>query len=193
MNSQDSSHGSSSALHSSAGIMTADEKVLMDLSTLEKQVDACRALLSAPEMKKPEDVDGNDVLLAYVGFLEACVPRMEQLIEAALSSGALGESTVEKVLLMNDILNKTLEDCENPSKVTDAAPAPTAAAAAAAASAADANFDPFGVAGSSNESNFANLPGEVDPFVSLTSNQPAADTSASGDPFDLLGKEQSDK
>ena len=195
MNSEEPANGSPSASTASARIMTADEKVSTDLATLEKQVDACRALLSAPDMKKAEDVDGNEVLLAYVGFLEACVPRMEQLVETALSTGALGESTVEKIFIMNDRLNKTLEDCDHPSRVTDTAPAPTSTGtasgsgtASAAAPADDANFDPFGVA----ESNTSAAPGEVDPFASPASQQPADATSASDDPFDLLAKERAE-
>mmetsp|Transcript_27295 Transcript_27295/g.55045 ORF Transcript_27295/g.55045 Transcript_27295/m.55045 type:complete len:207 (-) Transcript_27295:4922-5542(-) len=197
MNSEEPTNGSTPASPESGRTMTADEKVSTDLATLEQQVDACRALLSAPDMKKAEDVDDNEVLLAYVGFLEACVPRMEQLIETALSTGALGEGTVEKIFIMNDRLNKTLDDCDHPSTVTDTAPAPTgtasasgsaSASASAAAPADDANFDPFGIA----ESNTSAAPAEVDPFASPAPQQQPPGASASDDPFDLLAKERAE-
>lgn len=177
--------------------MTADEKVMADLSTLSDQIDACRRMLAAPDMKTSADVDGNETLLVYVGFLEACVSRMKQLVEGALSTGALGENTIEKVFLMNDRLNKTLEDCDDPSKVTEEAAAPAAAAAAAAAATvppADDMFDPFGETSDTSA--------EVDPFASpaaaaatptsstATAAAATTSTSAADDPFDLLAKER---
>ena len=173
--------------------MTPDEKVNADLNTLSEQIDAARALLAAPECNTASDVDGNETLLVYVGFLEACVPRMEQLVEGALG-GKVGEETLEKILLLNDRLNRTLDDCDNPSAVTvdtegaASAAAPAAAAAAPAPAATDDNFDPFGDTdlSSSAAPTPASAPApavadEDDPFASLAAAKPAANSA--DDPF----------
>ena len=177
-------------------VMTPDEKVNADLNTLSEQIDAARALLAAPDCNTASDVDANETLLVYVGFLEACVPRMEQLVEGALG-GKVGEETLEKILLLNDRLNRTLDDCDDPSTVTvdteGAAPAAAAAAAPAAAAAAaaapasvDDNFDPFGDTDLSSSAAPTSAPvpavaDEDDPFASLAAAKPAANST--DDPF----------
>ena len=173
--------------------MTPDEKVNADLNTLSEQIDAARALLAAPECNTAADVDANETLLVYVGFLEACVPRMEQLVEGALG-GKVGEETLEKILLLNDRLNRTLDDCDNPSAVAvdtegaASAAAPAAAAAAPAPAAADDNFDPFGDTDLSSSAAPTPAPApapavadEDDPFASLAAAKPAANSA--DDPF----------
>ena len=85
-----------------------DVKVLTDLSTLEEQIDLCQTMLSAER-----DVDSDEALLAVIGFLEACVPRMVELIQAGMQ-GALREKALEKCFLVNDRLCRTLEDCDEP-------------------------------------------------------------------------------
>ena len=180
---QDSSSSSAAAAPAAKRTMTPDEKVNADLATLSDQIDAARSLLSAPDCNTSSDVDANETLLVYVGFLEACVPRMEQLVEGALG-GKVGEETLEKILLLNDRLNRTLDDCDNPSAVMAEAEGACAAAAAAPAEAApatsDDNFDPFGETMAAS----AALPAaadEDDPFASLAAAKPApADSS---DPF----------
>jgi hypothetical protein len=111
---------------------------------------------------------------------------MEQLVEGALG-GKVGEGTLEKILLLNDRLNRTLDDCDNPSAVLAEAEGACAAAAAAPAEKAPAtsdgtsNFDPFGetTAASAVPPTAAD---EDDPFASLAAAKPApADTS--DDPF----------
>ena len=176
--------------------MTPDEKVNADLNTLSEQIDAARALLAAPDCNTASDVDANETLLVYLGFLEACVPRMEQLVEGALG-GKVGEETLEKILLLNDRLNRTLDDCDNPSAVTvdtegsasaAAAAAPAAAAAAAAPATSDDNFDPFGDADLSSSAAPTSAPAPApavadddDPFASLAAAKPAANSA--DDPF----------
>mmetsp|Transcript_8622 Transcript_8622/g.24186 ORF Transcript_8622/g.24186 Transcript_8622/m.24186 type:complete len:169 (-) Transcript_8622:322-828(-) len=167
--------------------MTPNEKVNADLFTLSEQIDAVRALLSAPDCNTASDVDANETLLVYVGFLEACVPRMEQLVEGALG-GKVGEETFEKILLLNDQLNRTLDDCDNPSVVTadtEGASAAAAAPAAAAPATSDDNFDPFGETDLSTPAAApAAVPAvadEDDPFASLVAAKPAAHSS--DDPF----------
>ena len=55
----------------------ADTKVLTDLKTLSDQIDLCVEMLKEQNGK----VDtSNDALLGVIGFLEACVPRMVELV-----------------------------------------------------------------------------------------------------------------
>ena len=130
------------------GDLSPDEKVLEDVSSVSEQISLARSILSSTDMKTPSDVDKNEALLGVIGFLEACAPRMVQLIEAGMI-GALKESTVEKILMENDRLQTTLEACEDPSKVVgeaqqDGSDGGTAEPAAAVVSATTEDFDPFG-------------------------------------------------
>merc|ERR1711862_839878 len=75
----------------------------------------------------------NEALLGVIGFLESCVPRMVELVEAA-AQGILLESTLETCLSVNDRLLKVLSDCEGNSSSTnyDSKPSHIPPAAAAA-------------------------------------------------------------
>ena len=85
---------------------TPDEKILTDLSTLTDQIALCQSMLS-----HSTTLDSNEALLQVIGFLEACVPRMVELIEAA-AMGDLSESTLEECLSVNDKLTNILGDVE---------------------------------------------------------------------------------
>lgn len=114
----------------------ADTKVLSDLKTLSDQIDLCVEMVKEQNGK----IDStNDALLGVIGFLEACVPRMVELVEAA-AQGILLESTLETCLSVNDRLLKVLSDCEGnaDSKPSYAQPA---AAAAAAKPSTDVDLD----------------------------------------------------
>jgi len=89
----------------------------------------------------PSTLAANEALLTVIGFLEASVPRMVELIEAA-AQGALKEGTFEECLVVNDRLTNVLADVEKePGERRPLTPAaassPVAAAAAAASSAGD--------------------------------------------------------
>jgi len=71
-------------------------------------------------------IDGDEALLQVIGFLEACVPRMVELIEAA-AQGALTPETFEECLVVNDKLANILSDVEKDPK--DRQPIVPAAAA----------------------------------------------------------------
>ena len=68
--------------------MKPDEKILSDLSTLNEQIALTQSMLVNAGPLSSITNDTNEALLTVVGFLEACVPRMMELIEAA-ASGAL--------------------------------------------------------------------------------------------------------
>ena len=65
-----------------------DEKILSDLSTLNEQISLAQSMLVNAGPLSSITNDTNEALLTVIGFLEACVPRMVELIEAA-ASGAL--------------------------------------------------------------------------------------------------------
>jgi len=58
-----------------------DEKIMHDLSTLSDQILLCQSMLSATTTASSSTPD--EALLTVIGYLEACVPRMIDLIEAA--------------------------------------------------------------------------------------------------------------
>jgi len=89
-----------------------DAKVLKDLSILSEQINLCRNMLHPGDNCKV-DIDTNDTLKAVIGFLEACVPRMLQLIQDGMQ-GAIAEETMVKCLEVNDALTITLECLDNP-------------------------------------------------------------------------------
>ena len=104
-----------------------DQKIKQDLTTLSEQITLCQSMLA--QCSTPSSIDANESLLSVIGFLEACVPRMVELIEAA-ASGALAEETFEACLLVNDRLTNVLADLDKDPK--DRTPLTSTASAASA-------------------------------------------------------------
>mmetsp|Transcript_4445 Transcript_4445/g.8550 ORF Transcript_4445/g.8550 Transcript_4445/m.8550 type:complete len:296 (+) Transcript_4445:143-1030(+) len=90
-----------------------DTKVLQDLSTVIEKINLCTTMLHP--LNSTQEVDQDESLLTIIGFLEACVPRVRELIEAGMT-GALQEDTVVKCLAVNDSLCQVLEFVEHPEK-----------------------------------------------------------------------------
>lgn len=88
-----------------------DEKVKRDLETVQEKINLATAMLEP--LNSSAEVDANEALLSVIGFLEACVPRVRELVEAGMS-GALQEDTLVKCLGINDNLLQILEFVENP-------------------------------------------------------------------------------
>lgn len=114
---------------------TVDAKIVQDLEEVSEKMDLLDGLLKSR--------DNQEALLGAIGYLEACAPRMVELVEAA-AQGALSESVLMKCLEVNDRLTKQLEDLDDsvaPMKTHDTPPvsasaetattAPPSAAAAA--------------------------------------------------------------
>jgi hypothetical protein len=122
-----SSHSSSSSgTTGNAAASNPDQKVLTDLSTLSDQIKLCQSMLA----QAGSSIDGDEALLTVIGFLEACVPRMVELIEAA-AQGALKPETFEECLVVNDKLTTILSDVDKDPK--DRQPIVEVAASASAA------------------------------------------------------------
>lgn len=88
-----------------------DEKVKRDLATVQEKINLATAMLEP--LHSSAEVDANEALLSVIGFLEACIPRVRELVEAGMS-GALQEDTLVKCLGINDNLLQLLEFVENP-------------------------------------------------------------------------------
>lgn len=127
-----SSHSSSIGTAGNAAASNPDQKVLTDLTTLTDQITLCQSMLA----QAGSSIDGDEALLTVIGFLEACVPRMVELIEAA-AQGALKPETFEECLVVNDKLTTILSDVDKDPKDRQ----PIVEVAAAASSSASATTD----------------------------------------------------
>mmetsp|Transcript_12645 Transcript_12645/g.15949 ORF Transcript_12645/g.15949 Transcript_12645/m.15949 type:complete len:232 (+) Transcript_12645:159-854(+) len=125
----------SSSMGSETNNSDPDTKVMTDLDTLTEQITLCSEMLKEKHGKVD---DSDEALLGVIGFLEACAPRMVELVEAA-AQGELKESTLMKCLEINDRLLKVLSECdsegggEGDSATASAAVAGTGCGSAAAA------------------------------------------------------------
>ena len=118
-----SSHSSTGGTNENAAASNPDQKISTDLETLKDQINLCRSMLA----QAGSSIDGDEALLTVIGFLEACVPRLVELIEAA-AQGALKPETFEACLQVNDQLTNILSDVEKDPK--DRQPIVQAASAA---------------------------------------------------------------
>ena len=90
---------------------TVDNKVLADLDQLVEKMDLCDSMLRPGGGDPAPSVQKDEALLSVIGFLEACAPRMVELVEAA-AVGAVSEHVLMKCLEVNDRLSKSLADID---------------------------------------------------------------------------------
>lgn len=123
------------------------DKLRQDLVAVEEKIKLCREML--PESP---GIEHDEALSEVVGFLEACQPRLSDLIEAGMQD-ILSEDILSHTLHVFDELQKTLEAerTGTPIPPTSPAPAPASAspedvvaAAASGAAAASAALDLMG-------------------------------------------------
>mmetsp|Transcript_9973 Transcript_9973/g.11954 ORF Transcript_9973/g.11954 Transcript_9973/m.11954 type:complete len:206 (-) Transcript_9973:156-773(-) len=112
---------------------TVDAKIQADISTLVEKMDLCQSMIRPGDGSPTPSLKNNETLLAVVGFLEACAPRMVELVEAG-SQGALSEEVLIQCLEVNDRLQKQLADIETVS-LTESAATTTAASVSSPAAA----------------------------------------------------------
>lgn len=84
--------------------MNINTKIHNDLQIVVDKMNGCETLLQTSSGATQE-------LLAVVGFLEACQPRMVELVEAA-AQGALSEHVLMECLDVNDRLTNILNDVD---------------------------------------------------------------------------------
>lgn len=87
---------------------------MSDLSTVQEKITLCQSMLV--NIQFTSQIDTDESLLAIIGFLEACVPRVRELINTGMT--LLKEETLTKCFLVNDELCKILEYVEHPEKLT---------------------------------------------------------------------------
>lgn len=83
----------------------ANEKILEDLELVHEQMTLCNSLLLKRESE-------DRALLAVIGFLEACLDRLEELV--VCNHSELSEETTQICLTTYDRLIMTLEKCDSP-------------------------------------------------------------------------------
>jgi hypothetical protein len=88
---------------------TVDRKIQTDLGSLVEKMDLCDKMLRPGGGDPAPSVVKDEVLMQVIGFLEACAPRMLELVDAA-AQGAVGEETLMTCLEVNDRLIKQLAD-----------------------------------------------------------------------------------
>jgi hypothetical protein len=98
-----SQHSNSITVVNNDIITDANVKITQDLQTVTQKINLCKALLSH------HSTSSDERLLTTASFLEACAPRMIELIEAG-SQGFLSEATVIQCLEVNDELCKILSE-----------------------------------------------------------------------------------
>ena len=156
----------------------ADSKILSDLAMLTEKMDLCDSMLN-PGAADPKLSMQSEAMLAVIGFLEACAPRMVELVEAA-ATGALSELVFAECLSANDRLQKLLSDVET-AAMTETTASTTAASAPPAADDAADNMEDlfFGESVPATASAFGKTTGEEEE----DSKQPAIGPSSSNDEF----------
>jgi hypothetical protein len=113
-----------------------DAKIMADLDMLMEKMDLAESMLRPGADGSPApSVVQDDACKKVIGFLEACAPRMVELVEAA-AQGAVKDAVLMKALDVNDRLTKQLADIDTIA-LTET-PASTTAAAAPAGSSTDA-------------------------------------------------------
>jgi len=104
---------SSSASRSST--MEADTKISNDLVVLKEKMDLLENMLDPPDAASPKlSVKTNETMKSAIGYLDACGPRMIELVTACTSTrlGVLSEEIFGEVLGCNDRLQKLLTDVD---------------------------------------------------------------------------------
>jgi hypothetical protein len=150
----------------------ANTKILKDLGTLREKMDLAKEMLN-PGAGTPKLSVKSEAFMAVIGFLEACAPRMIELVEAASMSGVLSEAVFEELLNSNDRLQTVLADIET-AALTET-PAYTTAASAG------------GPAAGTNEGSSTDL---TDQFGDLLLDEPAAPSSPAAAGAKTTGEEE---
>lgn len=117
-----------------ASTMEADTKISNDLAVLKEKMNLLDSMIHPNDASAPKlSVKTNDAVRSVVGYLDACGPRMIELVTACMSQeGVLSEEVFGDVLGCNDRLQKLLSDVdtllmtETPASTTEASAAPEA-------------------------------------------------------------------
>ena len=164
----------------------ADTKVLKDLQTLKEKMDLCESMLN-PGAGDPTFSLQDDAMMAVVGFLEACAPRMVELVEVA-AMGAVSEQVLMECLSSNDQLQKQLADIEQ-AATTETKASTTAASAPSLTD----QFDDLLLADTSGGKADDAFKFTIDDEDEDDAKPPAVQKSSSDDEFDSFFAERTSK
>ncbi len=84
---------------------------MSDLNTVCEKMDIIEGLLRPGGGNPVPSVRKDATVMSLIGFLEACAPRMVQLVEAA-AQGFVSETVLVKCLEVNDRLTKVMTDID---------------------------------------------------------------------------------
>lgn len=115
-------------------LSAVETKIMADLELLMEKCDLCASMLRPGSDCPAPSVQTDDACQTVIGFLEACQPRMVELVEAA-AVGAVSDTVLMKALEVNDRLTLVMADIDT------AALTETAASTTAASVSADSNVD----------------------------------------------------
>jgi len=134
---------SSIPLSSAAPTMQADTKISNDLAILKEKMNLLDSMIFPTDSSAPKlSVKTNEAVRSVVGYLDACGPRMIELVTACMSrDGVMSEEVFGDVLACNDRLQKLLGDVDTLLLVETPASTTAASAVAAAAAAAPTSED----------------------------------------------------
>jgi len=102
----------SSAASSSTTTVESDRKISNDLLVLTQKMDLLDSMMNPTDPSLPRISVKDATMRSLVGYLDACGPRMIQLVTACTSTdfGVLSEEVFGEVLGCNDRLQKILGD-----------------------------------------------------------------------------------
>ena len=132
--------GNASSSSSNSTAAAADTKISNDLVILKERMDLLESMLNPPDAASPKlSVLTNDALRSVIGYLDACGPRMIELVTALCTNQAvvLSEEVFGDVLACNDRLQKLLLDVDTRALTETPASTTVASAAAGAGTASD--------------------------------------------------------
>ena len=104
-------NGSTQGDAAAAPLSTVDNKIAADLNVVVEKMDLLDSMIKPSGGSPPSSIQTSEALLTVIGFLEACAPRMIELVEAA-AQGALSGSVLEQCLGVNDRLLKQLQEID---------------------------------------------------------------------------------
>lgn len=169
-----------------------DTKVFSDLKTLTEKLDLCDSLLRPGGGDPAPSVKADPILLQVIGFLEACAPRMVELVEAG-SQGAFSEHVLMECLQANDRLMKCLQDIDTVA-LTETPASTTAASAAASDLLLSEDSSSSAHAAAAEAATGTKTTGEEDLFAAAPAPAPpaaaATTTTATKDDFDSFFEER---
>mmetsp|Transcript_5639 Transcript_5639/g.15900 ORF Transcript_5639/g.15900 Transcript_5639/m.15900 type:complete len:201 (+) Transcript_5639:45-647(+) len=120
--------------------VSTDTKIEKDLAVVEEKMELCNSMINPGDGMPRPSIQTDETVRAVIGFLEACQPRMLELLNA--DEGVLGPSALERCFSVQERLTKLLEQVETLA-LTETGASTSAAAPAAASPAGSSDLLDF--------------------------------------------------